>query len=98
MGCLFVDGFHRCAKKFYSDVVPFVYFFPFLRRLIDSEQTDSSCGGGGLGRGGIEGKIKRALGQRQQCGGCRGRAWVDVAEGVRGVNGNGKNTIKSNSC
>ena len=48
----------------------------------------TASGGGGRLGGGVEEKGKRTHGHRQQCGDC----W---AEGViRGLNGNGKNTIK----
>ena len=40
---------------------------------------------------GIKEQIKRTGGQGQQC-----RDWVKVEEGTRGINGNGKNTIKMN--
>ena len=42
-----------------------------------------------VGGGGIEQKCKRTHGLGQQCGDCGG--WQ---QGIRGLNGNGKNTIK----
>ena len=47
-----------------------------------------TVGWGGLGGRGIEQKGKRTHGHGQQCGDCR------EEEGIRGLNGNGKNTIK----
>ena len=41
-----------------------------------------------LGGAGIEQKGKRTHGHGQQCGDCWGQG------GIRGLNGNGKNTIK----
>ena len=55
-------------------------------RLIDGEQM--TVGWGGLGGRGIEQKGKRTHGHGQQRGDC----WVKA--GIRGLNGNGKNTIK----
>ena len=47
-----------------------------------------------MGGGGIEPKTKRAHGHRQQCGDCQGweagGGWVEVKEGIRGINGNRK--------
>ena len=43
----------------------------------------------GLEGGGIEQKRKRTHGRGQQCGDCC------EEEGIRGLNGNGKNTIKT---
>ena len=43
--------------------------------------------GGGIGRGGIEQKGKKTHGCGQQCGDYRGGEY-------KGLNGNGKNTIK----
>ena len=40
------------------------------------------------GRGGIKQKGKRTRGHGQQCGDCQGE------EGIKGLKGNGKNTIK----
>ena len=45
-------------------------------------------GGGWLGSGGIEPKGKRTHGHGQQCGDCWGEGFI------RGLNGNGENTIK----
>ena len=47
-----------------------------------------TASGGGLGGGGIEQKGKRTHGHGQQCGDC----WRK--EGIKGLNGNGENTIK----
>ena len=44
--------------------------------------------------GGIEQKGKSTHGHGQQCGDCRGWRVVEVEEGIRGINGNVKNTIK----
>ena len=46
--------------------------------------------GGRLGNRGTEEKGKRTLGHGQQCGDCWGEA------GIRGLNGDGKNTIEFN--
>ena len=45
-------------------------------------------GGSSGGDGGIDRKGKRTHGHGQQCGDCWGEA------GIRGLNSNGKNTIK----
>ena len=39
-------------------------------------------------------KSERTHGHVQQCGDCRGLWWVEVEEGIVGINGHGKNTIK----
>ena len=46
--------------------------------------------GWGWGSRGTEQKPKRTHGHGWRCGDCR----VEVAEGIRGINGNGKNTLK----
>ena len=51
---------------------------------------------GGVGGRGMEQKTKRTHGHGQQCGDCGDRGWVEVKKGIRGINGNGKNTIKIN--
>ena len=43
---------------------------------------------GWLGGGGLQKKGKGTQGHGQQCGDCRGGG------GIRGINGNGENTIK----
>ena len=48
----------------------------------------ASCGGGEVRGGGIEQKRKRTHGHGQQGIDCRGKG------GIRGLNGNRKNTIK----
>ena len=50
--------------------------------------ASDGAGGGQLGSGGIEQKRKRTHGHVQQYGDCWGERFV------RGLNGNGKNTIK----
>ena len=49
-----------------------------------------------VGGRGMEQKRKKTHGHRQQCGDCSGwgQWWVEVEEGIRGINCNGKNTIK----
>ena len=54
----------------------------------DREQDDSYCGEGRLGSREIEKKEKRIHGHGQQCGD------HGEEEGMRGLTGNGKNTIK----
>ena len=49
-------------------------------------------GRGRLRGGGIEQKGKRTHGHEQQCGDC----WGGGGRGIKGINGNGKNTIKIN--
>ena len=56
-------------------------------RLIDREQDNSSIRWN-LGGGGIKQKGKRTHGHGQQWGDCGGEG------GIRGLNDNGKNTIK----
>ena len=53
-----------------------------------SSQQMTGSGGRRLGSGEIEQKGKKTHGHGQQCGDCRGQGCV------RGLNGNGKNTIK----
>ena len=59
------------------------------KRLIDREQDDSCCWG--RLESGEKQKGKSTHGHGQQCGDC------GVEEGVKGINGNGKNTIKNKS-
>ena len=49
--------------------------------------------GGGVVGWRDEAKRKKDSGPRQQCGDCWGGE-LEVEEGIRGINGNGKNTIK----
>ena len=49
----------------------------------------TGIGGWALGGGGLEQKGKRTHGHGQQCGDCLGK------RSIGGLNGNGKNTIKS---
>ena len=52
------------------------------------ESRMTAVGEGRLGGGGIEPKGKRTHGHGQQCGDCWGK------RSIRGLNGNGKNTVK----
>ena len=64
--------------------IPLKMFFPRHRLIDGGQRTASGRGGVGMfGGGGIEQKGKRTHGQ--QCGDCWGE------EGIRGLNGNGKN-------
>ena len=55
--------------------------------------------GGGVGGRRIEQKRKRTHGHGQQCGDCEvwGRRVGGGEEGIRGINGNGKNTLTNRS-
>ena len=59
--------------------------FLFICNSLYSTMKMTASGGRGLGSGVIEQNGKRTRGRGQQCG-----DW----EGIRGLNGNGKNTIK----
>ena len=66
-------------------------------KLIDRELADSSGHGEGgkrgLGSRRIKQQRKRTHTEGQQCGDCRGGAWVEVAEGTRGMNGSETSTV-----
>ena len=62
-----------------------------LTRAMETEsqmESRMTAGVGRLGGGGIDKKGKRTHGHGQQCGDC----WREAV--IRGLNGNGKNTVK----
>ena len=65
---------------------------PRLSLTLKSQSVDSSGGVGGVGGGGIEEKGLMDMDNSVVTVG--GEWWVEVEEGIRGINGNGKNTIK----
>ena len=78
------------TKEYYSVVKRKLLPYKQNRgKLIDREQADSDIPGG-WGVKGLTKKEKNAHGHRQQCGDYGGRGEMQVQEGIRGINGDGK--------